>query len=1273
MDLLGRLSYLGEEFIFAQTSFVKSSRQYILISPSNLNDPSAKDRSYNYYLDGGELEQDYILGILDPVRKLSYGSLPILNIIYQELAKVVREARLNKDIRNYDTTDRTNKALFVEEYKSGESVIQMVGNLHFDIKLYNERLSLEASQVHRTKFRPRKLGKLLTEIKKDNLAKYTNGSFLDASFESLQKDGFDMSWMENKSYIPVHSLEDWDNLVIPSLIKEYKRWEREKDFEFFLISIDFESDGLDAFDSKHPTQSRSVYFSISFKDNESFGVFLDMENFQNVDIKGIAERLTYLTQINPLSDRDLVFESNGEKLEIKRSSLTVIAHNMMIDRRFGFLIGADIWFDLCTMQLSFNLDPFMTKGKNGLKYIVRKFFDIDYAELGEICGKRNYHMFRELSDKRVIMMYGCADTDLHRLAAKRLIEIVNKSEEYYGVNHVKEHMRLDSLYNNFKAKSDYDGMRVKYSEFEKEYKEKTRILNLYYNFLSEYVGRVKAYNDYEEKVISAERYNIELEGLSPRDIDKARPYLVDKWSGKALETAIFKVLNYPILAWTQQNKKSKLEGRKFVPKPALNVEALEHYLKYDSPVSLERISESMENQESLEDLKLYSMYLRSDFIDTTTGNVLISKEEFNSHRFPFMLVLLKISPILKKVQSELGPVVESNSEYKFASCNTHSAVTRRDLNPIQTTSRDGKYNYIAYSDDYYFGSVDQNAVEIRILYGLSRDKTLINALLDPEKDSHTETTSLMRQKPAYQVTKKERKETKELAFGIPYGKQVYSACLSLFKEINSENLAITAQLFDLYSEKLAPVMEVLNKTRDQMDIVVNPPKELSDYLEFNPEKKYGRMINEFGFCQHLEIRDNDEGFRQALRRKAGNFIIQGWAANFIRILLVQIMKEVMKKGWYYNNLFMLHLTVHDEIDFSYHKSLNPVEVVEMLHKSMTVSVEGFPTFFVGINIGNNWGEAKADESELPVRLVNQLCKRLARGDFKDYDFGDHTEFFRRERENYFKNRIIVELKNMNDNSNVWNIVKLNEKFQNYTVRAMLSDFIGKPLFKVKDKDDPVESLASTLPKFVSKYMLSSDSRKHHIVIDTKHTVITPTMHENTYESLDALLDAVPENTKIQVTNNEDDLSDLLFDLDEDSDIEDEFASFDFNMAESEESFPIDGIEDISTDFLESYVKLVSKDDFVEYGSVKDRVAVLAKETSTNVPTFKNFKVRNNSVILTVYDVKVLTDIRKIIRGKKTHSLVSYKLYLKVSGKLNDYGSVTEETLRLIDRRLEEVK
>lgn len=1263
MPLLGSVEYLGQKFVFMQTSFVKGSRQIILVDEVTEN-VKGLDITFNeaHYRAGGLLDHGRLVSMLDPVRKKQYGSTLLNNQIYKEINEVVRNAKLEGNVQHQ---------LGVDTYEYQKSFVRMKGTSYVELSIVRNELVLRATEVAKLNIKPRLLARKLEDIK-TSTARYNTSTFLDASLEQLQRIGFDTEWFEGKEYIAVHSLSDWDTLVIPALIKEYKRWEKEKDFPYFLISIDFESDGLNAFDStKHPDPSEAVYFSISFADNQSFGVFLNMEHYHNVDLEGIAERMTYLTQRDVIEDRDLRFEHDGEVLEIKRSDLTVIAHNMMIDRRFGMTVGMDIWFDLCTLQLSFNLDPFMTTGINGLKHIVTKFFDIEYAELRDICGPKNMGMFRHLTDKRVIMMYGCADTDLHRLAAKKMIELTKEAKEYYGVDHVEQHMRLDALYNNHKADNDYQGMRVDRQAFVDEYEEKVRILNLYYNFMAQYVGRVKAYNDYEKLVVNAERYNIQLESISPKDIYKAPPYHVKKWTGAELIKAIFTTLNYPIMVWTSQNKKSKLEGKAFKPKPAVNTDALKYYLNYEAPVTTEEIEKSMEEQTSLEDLKVYSTYLDKDYVDPVTGKVLVSKEKFNSYRFPFMSVLLKLSPLVKSVTAELKPIVESGSEYRFAHCNTTSAVTRRDLNPLQTVSRSSKRNYIAYDDDYYFGAVDQAAVEIRILYGLSGNKDLVNPLNNPEKDSHTETAALMHQRPAHTIDKPTRDGIKFLAFGRPYGKEVYSSCKDFYGNTDPDNMAQMAYLFELYDNKLASVIEVLTSVRDQMDVAVRPPQSLKDYLEFDPELEYGRMINEFGYCQHLEIRE-EEWFRQALRRKAGNFIIQGFAANLLRLIYLRLLKAFWKKGWIQNRKVRVHLTVHDEIDYSYHKTLNPVEFMATVHEALTVKMKGFPTFFVGIGFANNWGEAQSDDAELPVLLVEELSKKLAAGEFEGYDFGDHLEFFKEQKDAYQKRRVYQELMSVNGNKNVWDLERLNEDFENYTVRAMLPGVISKPTIELaRGEDDPILRLASTLPNFIASYVLKKDNRKHYLVSKGKVLLITEDLINQQFKTLEDLFNNNPIRTETEEASLEsgDGVLEIDVDLDE-LDFEGDISDMDFDFGDiplDEDEYEQDGITNLNSGFLNKYTDFALKEDqFVEYGSVEERVRAEMLEAKNQMKTYKNFKVSNGKVILPVSQISQLTELRKFLRGNTTRSGSTVQLYIKHGGSLTDMKTYTEDFMSKLD-------
>lgn len=1262
--LLGTVEYLGTRYIYMESSFVKGSRQMILVSETDLDEINFLPRLDNYYRAGGVLEENYLIGILDPVRAKKYGSVQLLDLIYKEINDILRQSRL---AQSYNM----NMGLESFKFENSEIVKNCGSTEHISIR--KDNLVVEASLVTKLNIKPRALGKLLVDIPKTT-GKYNTSTFLDASLEYLERQGFDTKWYTEgqKKYIPIHSMKDWRELVIPAFIRAYTRWKKEKYFKYFVVAIDFESTGLDAFCEKAKSRDHAVYFSISFEDHESFGVFVDMENFDNVDREEMAEALTYMTQRDPLVDRDLEFSSGIMHMACKRSDLLITAHNMMIDRRFGFTMGADVWFDLCTMQLGFNLDPFMTRGQNGLKYNVEKFFNVSYPDLRDICGPKNQGMFRYLSDKRVVMMYGCADTDFLRLYAIKLMEGVWQCIDYYKVDHVKKHMELDVIYMNSKADNDYQGIRIDLEAHKKEKAELDRVVALYNGFMADYVGRVQEYKVFESVVLAAERHGIALTDLKAPDLDKSNPYLIKKWSGGHLIKVLFEVLGYPKLVWTEQNKKAKLAGKPFKPKLAVNVEAIEYYLKIPAVAKPEEIEAAMRNPQTLEELKLSGMYLKTDFIDPVTNAVLISKDEFNSFRFPMFQVLLKLSPILKKLSSELNSVVENDSEYRFETCNTTSAVTRRDLNPLQTTSKKGKYYFLPYTDDYNNCDVDQSAVEIRILYGISKDRRLIDPIQNPENDSHTEAAALMHQKPAYLIDYDERKGIKFLNFGIPYGKEVYSSCKTFFGDNSEEHMAIMYKLFQLYDEKMHSVMEALNKVRDEMDVPVDAPEFLRFFLEMDPEKKYGRMINDFGYAQHMEIREGDEGFRQAMRRKAGNFIIQGFAANFIRMLYTRMFNMFWKKGWIQNRMIRLHLTVHDEVLFSYHKTLPPMEVMEVMQKAWTVDVKGFPRFFIGMNFGHSWGQAKEDSSELPVLLVEELLSEYNAGKHRESMEEDHIKFFAERRKDYMERRVKRELLEINKGRNVWDINYLNDAFTNYNVRSTMNSIVPGGTKLPKKCDDPILILCNSLPMFVARYLLDPENPQY-VIYKRKKYLITEKMREGGYETIEDYLSGNNNSLKKEEEKEHSNQMSLMDDFDFEPSLEDDlYGSFDFDPEEQGgKQLDDDGQISLSTSFLLSYNKFNLPGEEVKkrYSSLEERIAVESKVTT--LPKFNNFQIAADRVIIDVPSPTTLVGLRKFCLNKASTRTSAVSVFVRHGGKLLKVGKFDVEFLHGLDTALTE--
>ena len=122
---------------------------------------------------------------------------------------------------------------------------------------------------------------------------------------------------------------------------------------------------------------------------------------------------------------------------------------------------------------------------------------------------------------------------------------------------------------------------------------------------------------------------------------------------------------------------------------------------------------------------------------------------------------------------------------------------------------------------------------------------------------------------------------------------------------------------------------------------------------------------------------------------------------------------------------------------------SPIHIIKLVQKSCTVSIEGHTNYYIGINIGNNWGDCKDDSSELPVYMVNRLVKQWDAGKFVHEEVDDPQQ--------YMENLEIVfeiypNIKNIIDCS------KILEKFQNYTVRKYIYECYP-PLWSIADGEE----------------------------------------------------------------------------------------------------------------------------------------------------------------------------------------------------------------------------
>ncbi len=230
---------------------------------------------------------------------------------------------------------------------------------------------------------------------------------------------------------------------------------------------------------------------------------------------------------------------------------------------------------------------------------------------------------------------------------------------------------------------------------------------------------------------------------------------------------------------------------------------------------------------------------------------------------------------------------------------------------------------------YKLISADYSQIELRVLAHLSGDKTLIEAFKNGE-DIHSRTACHLFGVERENVSDELRAKAKAINFGIIYGKKEYSL---------SQELGITpkeAKMFiESYFEKMPSVKEFIENTIENA-------------------KKDGFVKTMFGRIRYVpEFKSNNFNVRQHGERIAINTVIQGTAADIIKIAMIRISERLKEE----NIDAKMIMQVHDELIFEVREeSLERIE--KIVKEEMENAVQLNVPLTVNISTGNNWAEAK---------------------------------------------------------------------------------------------------------------------------------------------------------------------------------------------------------------------------------------------------------------------------------------------------------------------------
>ncbi len=227
-------------------------------------------------------------------------------------------------------------------------------------------------------------------------------------------------------------------------------------------------------------------------------------------------------------------------------------------------------------------------------------------------------------------------------------------------------------------------------------------------------------------------------------------------------------------------------------------------------------------------------------------------------------------------------------------------------------------------------SADYSQVELRILAHVSGEPKLRESFARGE-DIHTTTAAEVLGKDPATLTKDERNIAKMVNFGIIYGISSYGL---------SENLEIARdeaqEYIDTYLARFPYVQDFIARTIEQA-------------------KRDGYVTTLFGRRRPVpEIRASNRQTRSLGERLAVNSVMQGTAADIIKVAMVAIHRRLVEEG----RASRLVLQVHDELLVEApEREVSAVK--DLLRAEMVAAFELDPPLAVDVGAGEDWNEAKS--------------------------------------------------------------------------------------------------------------------------------------------------------------------------------------------------------------------------------------------------------------------------------------------------------------------------
>ncbi|WP_319778716.1 DNA polymerase I [Maridesulfovibrio sp.] len=225
-------------------------------------------------------------------------------------------------------------------------------------------------------------------------------------------------------------------------------------------------------------------------------------------------------------------------------------------------------------------------------------------------------------------------------------------------------------------------------------------------------------------------------------------------------------------------------------------------------------------------------------------------------------------------------------------------------------------------------AADYSQVELRVLAHFSGDPALVSAF-EHDEDIHSRTAALLFDRDPSEVTSDERRNAKTINFGLIYGMGPQKLSRELGININEAK------------EFIAKYFEKLDVLKEFYDSVVEQGREKGYVTTFSGRR---RLLP--------ELHSTNQQILSQARRQAINTVIQGSAADIIKLAMIKVAEnpEIKHLGG------RLILQIHDELLVEGPEE-NIEEIGRLLQQDMqTVATLAVP-LKVDLGLGRNWAQA----------------------------------------------------------------------------------------------------------------------------------------------------------------------------------------------------------------------------------------------------------------------------------------------------------------------------